>query len=362
VKVWIDLDNSPHVLFFAPIIRKLEQDGAEVFVTVRSFSQTEELASAHGLKFRIIGEHNTPRLFVTRAAATLRRAGQLARYIRTLHPDVAISHGSRGLVLAAWILGIPSMTMYDYEFVSSRVFNQMSARILAPSVVNPQTLREHGLHLRKFTPYPGLKEEVYVYDFQPDASVLTNLSLDPEKVIITVRPAGEWAHYHNERSVLLFRTLVERLRSEKNAQVVIVPRTAEQRLNLVSQYNMKGAPFHIVEHAIDGLSLIWFSDAVFSGGGTMVREAALLGANVYSIFGGKLGSADRELAETGRLKLIRDPEEIQNLHFAKTVRSALRVYGNRQTRDFIYQQVLDFARSKSRDLSETKNVFQRSSA
>ncbi len=263
MKLWIDLDNSPHVLFFAPIIRKLEQDGAEVIVTVRSFSQTEELALAHGLKFKTIGAHNTPRLFVSRAAAALRRARQLVRYIRELHPDVAISHGSRGMVLAAWMLGIPSMTMYDYEFVSSRVFNHLSARILAPSAVNPDTLCEQGLRMRKFTPYPGLKEEVYIYDFQPDPSVLARLGLDPEKVIVTLRPAGEWAHYHNDRSELLFRTLIERLRSETDAQVVVLPRTLEQGKKLFS--TLAGPPFHVVEHAVDGLSLIWFSDVVFSG-------------------------------------------------------------------------------------------------
>jgi len=362
VRVWIDLDNSPHVLFFAPLIRKLEEDGADVVVTVRSFSQTEELAAAHRLKFKTIGEHRTPRRFVTRVAATLHRARQLATYIRRLHPDVAISHGSRGLVLAAWMLGIPSMTLYDYEFVSSRVFNQMSARILAPSVVDTETLRRHGLHMCKFTPYPGLKEEVYVYDFQPDSSVLTDLGLDPHQLIITVRPAGEWAHYHSEQSEVLFRSLVERLRSESGAQVVVLPRTADQRKNLLSRYSMGGSPFHIVQHAVDGLSLMWFSDAVFSGGGTMVREAALLGANVYSIFAGKLGSADRTLASSDRLKLIRHPEEIQHLRFTKRDPAALGPNGHRQTRDFIYQQILDFARSKSGGLSEAEKVLENSNA
>lgn len=360
MKVWIDLDNSPHVLFFAPIIRKLEQDGAEVVVTVRSFSQTEELASAHGLRFKTIGEHKTPRHLVTRVAATLHRSRQLASYIHGQHPDVAISHGSRGMVLAAWMLGIPSMTLYDYEFISSRVFNQMSARILAPSVVDPETLRQHGLLMRKFTPYPGLKEEVYIYDFQPDASVLADLGLDPDKLIITVRPPGEWAHYHNEWSELLFQTLVERLRTESSAQIVVLPRTERQKNNLISRYGMGNKPFRIVEHAVDGLSLLWYSDAVFSGGGTMVREAALLGVDVYSIFAGKLGSADQALASSGRLHLIHSPEEIQNLHFTKRTPAPLRVNGNRQTRDFIYQQILDFARAQSNGLSEARKVLESS--
>jgi predicted glycosyltransferase len=66
----------------------------------------------------------------------------------------------------------------------------------------------------------------------------------------------------------------------------------------------------IPERVVDGLNLIWFSDFVVSGGGTMNREAAALGVPVYSIFRGKIGAVDRYLSETGRLTLIESPAEI----------------------------------------------------
>ena len=34
-KVWIDLDNSPHVPFFAPIVRELEARGCSIVLTAR---------------------------------------------------------------------------------------------------------------------------------------------------------------------------------------------------------------------------------------------------------------------------------------------------------------------------------------
>jgi predicted glycosyltransferase len=46
------------------------------------------------------------------------------------------------------------------------------------------------------------------------------------------------------------------------------------------------------------LNLIWYSDLVISGGGTMNREAAALGVPVYSIFLGKSGAVDRYLSST----------------------------------------------------------------
>jgi predicted glycosyltransferase len=62
---------------------------------------------------------------------------------------------------------------------------------------------------------------------------------------------------------------------------------------------------------VDGLNLIWFSDLVVSGGGTMNREAAALGVPVYSIFRGKLGAVDRYLAEQGRMTLIESAQEVR---------------------------------------------------
>ena len=44
-KIWIDLDNTPHVPFFRPIIRELERRGFEVVLTARDAFQVCELAS-----------------------------------------------------------------------------------------------------------------------------------------------------------------------------------------------------------------------------------------------------------------------------------------------------------------------------
>ena len=59
---------------------------------------------------------------------------------------------------------------------------------------------------------------------------------------------------------------------------------------------MKAGKLIIPDHVVGGLNLIWFSDLVISGGGTMNREAAALGVPVYSIFRGKIGAVDRYLS------------------------------------------------------------------
>src|SRR5262249_49345126 len=71
------------------------------------------------------------------------------------------------------------------------------------------------------------------------------------------------------------------------------------------------------DHAVDGLNLMWFSDLVISGGGTMNREAAALGVPVYSIFRGKPAAVDHYLAATGRLKLLEKPKDIETIRLCR---------------------------------------------
>jgi predicted glycosyltransferase len=67
----------------------------------------------------------------------------------------------------------------------------------------------------------------------------------------------------------------------------------------------------IPKRVVDGLNLIWHSDFVVSGGGTMNREAAALDVPVYSIFKGKIGAVDRYLESNGRLTLLASKEDVK---------------------------------------------------
>src|SRR3984885_12739269 len=205
MRIWIDLDNSPHAHFFAPIVRRLEEAGYGVLITVRRFGQVEEIAQSHGLHYVVIGRHRTPRFFLTRALSTIARALRLAVYGLRHRPSIAVNHGSRAHVLAAWLLRIPVMTIYDYEFVSSGLFSRMATKILLPEAIPARTLELQRIDMRKVIRYPGFKENVYLSGLRISTAVLDDLKLDPRRLIITVRPPATWAHYHNDHSEVLFR-------------------------------------------------------------------------------------------------------------------------------------------------------------
>ncbi len=91
------------------------------------------------------------------------------------------------------------------------------------------------------------------------------------------------------------------------------PRNAAQGNLLQKQWSdlIASGRMIIPKAPLDGLNLIWFSDLVISGGGTMNREAAALDVPVYSIFRGKIGAVDQYLVENGRLTLLESIEDVR---------------------------------------------------
>ena len=333
--IWIDLDNAPHVHFFAPLIRELEMRGVRTHVSLRSFGQTEGLARMYGMKFEAIGEHGEHKAHFSRVRETLHRAARLAAFAFAHRPALAVSHGSRSQTLAASGLGIPSLVMYDYEHISADVFHRLATRVLVPDLVLAGKDRNNRVG------YPGFKEDVYVHDFRADDAVLRQLNLDQRRLVITIRPPATWAHYHNEHSTELFRALIERLQ-HTDAQCVLLTRTCAQAEELQRTLSLDPSRFIVTARAVDGLSLLYHSDAVFSGGGTMVREAALLGVPAYSTFAGKTGAVDRELEHLGKLTILHSKQDISALNFVKRRPTIARKPMN-QTREFIVRQILDLA-------------------
>jgi uncharacterized protein len=348
MRIWIDIDNSPHAHFFAPIVRRLEEAGYEVVITARRFGQVEEIAQSHGLRYVVIGRHRTPRFFFTRAMATILRALRLALYGLRNRPAIAVNHGSRAHVIASWLLRIPVLTIYDYEFVSAALFSRMATKILLPEAIPGSTLERQRIDMRKVIRYPGFKENVYLHDQLISAAVFDDLKLDPRRLIITVRPPATWAHYHNQQSDVLFQALVERLRKEPDSQVIVLPRTREQGETLKNSYGMRMPPFRVSDRAVDALSLMAHSDAVLSGGGTMTREAAILGTPAYSLFAGKPGAVDGALELDGKLTILRNIEEVRDLRFKKSVRTPHPNYADARTAEVILQHIVSLGKDEKR--------------
>jgi uncharacterized protein len=302
LRAWFDLTNSPHVLVLRPLIEALQADGAEVAVTARDFAQTVALCARFGIDCEVIGRHRGAKLGA-KAVGLVDRSAALARFARGKGFDIAIGHGSNDVTVAAFALRIPRTTMFDYEWatVQHTVNCRLGDAVVVPDVIPPERLYKYGAR-GKLAPYAGLKEEYYLADFAADPAVLAELALDPAEPIAIVRTPPSVSLYHRFENDL-FAAVLRRLRDQ--AQVVVLPRVAEQRAELERE-----GGFIIPERAVDAQSLIAYADVVVSAGGTMNREAVALGTPVYTTFEGRLGAVDEHLIRDGRLKQLTSAEEI----------------------------------------------------
>jgi uncharacterized protein len=306
MRLWFDMTAPAHPVVFRPIIRCLQERGHEVVITARDYAQTIELLELHDMPFTAVGAHAGASR-ARKLASLLARTRRVRRFAKD-GCDLAIAHGSNELALAAAWSRVPAVNMFDYEFAIQQhnIGCRLARLVMTPDAIPPARLSRFGA-AEKLAQFPGLKEEYYLADFEPDPVVLEQLGIDRGRFVVIVRPPPDVSLYHRKAN-RLFPEVLRELGSREDVQAVVLPRTVQQRreLNLLEYPSLL-----VTQRAVDAQSLIALADLVVSAGGTMNREAAALGTPVYTTFGGRLGGVDEELIRQRRIRPLTDPRAIE---------------------------------------------------
>jgi len=306
-RLWVDIANSPQVLVLRPIIKLFEERGWEVTVTARDYAQTLPLLDRFALPYTPLGKHQGAN-FIKKAAGLVVRSRALKRFGKDKGFTLAFSHSSNDLPVACKALGIPHVTMSDYEFARlSHTLNiPRSAKVIFPEVIPFEMLASEGCTREQYAPFPGLKEEYYLADFEPDEQVLSELAIDPDKILVVLRTPPSMAAYHHHDNPLFYEILA-RIKTRADVCAVVFPRTPEQ----IPQIREVGADNVVIpDHVVDAQSLCYYADLVISAGGSMNREAVALGTPAWTAFRGVMGAVDKELIAQGRLHSIETADDI----------------------------------------------------
>ncbi len=314
MRLWIDLANSPHVPFFRALIDRFTAAGHEVSLTAREFAETVPLARSSDMDPHVIGKHGG-RNVSGKTGNLAGRAWELARWARRRRFDLAISHNSYSQIVAARLARIKCVTLMDYEHQpANHLAFRLASRIIVPASFPAEALRRFGASVGKVRRYHGTKEDVYLANFQPDASFaarLCELGVNPDNVLVLMRPPALEALYHRFENTL-FDEAVEMLLAKENVRVVLLPRNASQRAQYAARDRLIVPPA-----PLPGADLIAASDLVISAGGTINREAAALGVPAASIYAGKWAAVDEQLVNEGRLRRIFSNTDLHELSVQK---------------------------------------------
>ena len=321
MRIWVDLANAPHVAFFLPIILELERRGHHISLSLRDFNQTVEIAALNGLKGTVIGRHGG-KSSIGKVLNLLGRSAALAAFGRREKVDVAVSHNSYAHTIAGRIIGARVITIMDYEGQpANHIAFRLAHKVIVPEAFPGADLRRFGCSEDRVIRYQGFKEQVYLSGYTPSKAFHSDLVRacrlgdgwdQAKRILVTVRTPASMAAYHHFKNVL-FERLLEKLDREPEITVVLLPRSVDQR----EYYQQKYPRFHIPAEPLAGNDLVYFSDLVVSAGGTMNREAAILGTPVCTIFAGELPAVDRSLIGMKRLVSIESEADVKNLRFEK---------------------------------------------
>ncbi len=312
MRIWADLSNAPQVLFMQPLVAEMRKRGHEVLITTRDFTETIGLADRCGFDHIPIDAHGGKGL-LGKAIANFRRGARLAALVRSHHAALAVG-SSCGQAIAAALLRLPMVALGDYEGQpGNHVTFRIAARIIVPDALCKARLGPYGGTEAKVMSYPGIKEQVYLAAFCPDPGFRASLGIPAESILVTMRPPSTVSAYHRFRNTVFGETL-RYIAHQENTLIVLLPRGMEQRQEYEAMALLNVT---MPSGVLDGPQLVYSSDLVVGAGGTMNREATVLGTPAYSQFQGCSGSVDEYLIQHGKMARIVDCAEIPNINVCR---------------------------------------------
>jgi predicted glycosyltransferase len=308
LKIWIDIVNAPHAWFFKSIIDFLENEGEEVFITARKYGDVLQLLDIFNIQYTTVGRHGA-----TLEQKLLRSTGRvykLSQIIAEEKPDIAVSKHSIELPRVSFGLGIPSVYVLDNEhaIAANKLTLPLCDKIVIPEAMNVWDVLKAGAEPNSLVRYNGTSEVIHFKDFHYNLSIFEDLNLDlkMDKTIL-MRPEPALASYLEadcRKSVL--SPIVDILGDYAN--ILMIPRFKEQQEIFADNENVI-----MIKPPIDSFSLMKSCDLVIGAGGTMNREAALLGTPVISCYPGKLLAVDGYYINKGLMKRSNNVDEVVNM-------------------------------------------------
>ncbi len=320
--VWFDIVNAPHARLFAPLINWVKgTKGLKTLVTAREYGYLTDLLKSYGCKFEVIGQHGGGEKR-RKLTESMKRLKELYDLISSMEDLVLLSKASPEAVYIAYLLNIPSFTSYDNEHNQAlcRITFPVSNVVFVPSVFPRERLRRYGVLERQTAFFDGVFEVAHVKWAKISKRVLTEVDATPEDRIIVARTeplqSSYLAGYGRTLLVAILQELFSLLRPNEKPKIVVFPREEREKLEIVNRF---GSSVFIPERALDTLSLLYYSSAFLGGGGTMTREAAVMGVPAISFYPGAQLAVTERLIEMGLIKHSLDKREI-----ARILRSLIR--------------------------------------
>lgn len=268
----MDIATPKDALIAHYITRRLERRDIEYVVFSRSSTQTIQLLNIFGIEHIVTGRYGYS--LEEKYIATLEQERRMLDYIlENGRPSALWTHGNVAGVRTAYHLRIPIIYSNDtpHNEPVTRLTIPLATKLISPEAIPRCKWISRGLERDKIIQYRGTEEVTWVRDYLniDRGRVLRKYLGETLDRVVLLRTLEYYASYsYGVRYEL--RKIIESI--SKYAKVIVIPRYGDEKNRFEGIDNLV-----ILDRPILAVELIAASDMMISSGGTMAREAALLG-------------------------------------------------------------------------------------
>lgn len=296
--IWIDVLTPKQALFFWPLVESLERRGLKTLVTARRYEQLDWILRVLELDALVIGRFGGESLREKLESSTERQM-LLLKHLKKERPDVAISSGSVETTRICFGLQVPHLLASDSPHSPvNRMCVPLSYKILTPFVIGLRDWAVWGARRQDILRYRALDPVAWIrrYDRLEDRA-----PEPPGDEYALVRIPEYKASYILGRGMAEALEVVRRVSELFDEVVVLCRYRGEAQLFR----NKVPRNVRLLSKPVLALPFIRNASIVFSGGGTIAQEAALLGKPTVLFYPGETPAVHRFLQSKGLLTVLR---------------------------------------------------------
>ncbi|MCS7111372.1 MAG: DUF354 domain-containing protein [Ignisphaera sp.] len=282
VKIWLDALTPKQAMLFGSMYHELVLHGYSALLTARNYEYTTAVLKQLGVNFVAIGGYGYD--LKSKLVEELKRMLSLLDTIESF--DALIAYPNPGAARVAFALQKHYIALTDspHSEIPSRLSLPLASAVVISSCIPKKLIDQYVFEGKTYIiQYNGVDEVQWLKDFKPDKAYLKSLDLD-EYSYIVVRPPEIMASYY--KNGIVVNQLIEKIIQyfiNQGLSIVYLPRYDHDAI--ISMFGgMKNFIIPSTEVGVKGPQLLYHAVASISGGGTMAREAALIGTLGISLF------------------------------------------------------------------------------
>jgi predicted glycosyltransferase len=289
MKIWLDFCEPKSITMLRPLYNRLVNNHS-IFITARDFDATYTLLDEWGVPYYKVGTYGGADL-LSKLRAYSDRLTELINIVAKEKPDFLFCITSPEAIRVAFGLQLPHIMFNDEprSYGCSSLTLPFIKIAIVPKPIPLEWYLNYGVPEAKLIRFHGIDEVAWLnrQDFKPNLKYSKELGLIPDQYFVLRTEATQsYAHLkdrlqpHETLLIEILPKLIDLCKKlNRPMRFLIIPRYQEQFDYLAKIFASEiTSGVIILKKSVAHLADIMYHAAmVISGGGTMVRESALLG-------------------------------------------------------------------------------------